>query len=107
MINAFYCYRVLQRGCDFQQRQGAGPHPGQEGGLPPADGGAHARPQGPAPRCEEHPGQNNSVDGKLYLALEYGCLENELLDGLMDHHNCGNVKDLKVGKSWEKKYASR
>ena len=51
--------------------------------------------------------RNKYLRGTIHSALEYGCLENELLDGLMDHHNCGNVKDLKVGKSWEKKYASR
>ena len=58
-------------------------------------------------RTENRQRKQNIFKGTIYLALEYGCLENELLDGLMDHHNCGNVKDLKVGKSWEKKYASR
>ena len=42
-----------------------------------------------------------------YQALEYGCLENELLDGLLEHHNCGNSLDFKIGRNWEKKYVSR
>lgn len=29
------------------------------------------------------------------------------MDGLLEHHNCGNQMDLKVGEKWEKKYVSR
>ena len=43
----------------------------------------------------------------MFAALDYGCLENELLDGLLEHHGCGTKQDLKVGRSWERKYVSR
>ena len=43
----------------------------------------------------------------MLAALDYGCLENELLDGLLEHHGCGTKQDLKVGRSWERKYVSR
>lgn len=43
----------------------------------------------------------------LLLALDYGCLENELLDGLLEHHNSGEDTELRVGEKWERKYVSR
>ena len=39
----------------------------------------------------------------LFLALEYGCLENELLDFLLDHHELGReytfLQSVKISKN--------
>ena len=42
----------------------------------------------------------------LSVALEYGCLENELLDFLLEHHKLGNPVDIVVGRKLERKYIS-
>ena len=42
----------------------------------------------------------------LSLALEYGCLENELLDFLLDHHKLENPVDIVVGRKLEIRYVS-
>ena len=48
------------------------------------------------------------VSDIFWPALEYGCLENELLDGLLEHHHChGAAQDIRVGAAWERKYVSR
>ena len=42
----------------------------------------------------------------LAIALEYGCLENELLDFLLEHHKSGNPVDISVGRKLERRYIS-
>ena len=42
----------------------------------------------------------------LHAALQYGCLENELLDLLLDHHRAQDRVDVPVGRKLEKKYSS-
>ena len=40
----------------------------------------------------------------LNLALDYGCLEHELLDFLLEHHRPNCATEISIGKTLEKKY---